>query len=162
MQHRMSPQILISASFLQISWSNARQRVYGGTHLLCKGVSLPMNRMRRRIYRMVRTPSFQGIIPGGQSFAIPEGNLTTVPEEGLGFDWSPSVRTGTTVLLIGGDNRGMGSGGSGFYIMSQGQSTSCLNSQSPSSTPGSPAGGSYPTSTNGASTNPSTGGGTSR
>ncbi|KAI0918602.1 hypothetical protein AcV5_002549 [Taiwanofungus camphoratus] len=107
------------------------------------------------------TPSFQGIIPGGQSFSIPEGNLTTVPEEGLGFDWSPSVRTGTTVLLIGGDNRGMGSGGSGFYIMSQGQSTSCLNSQSPSSTPGSPAGGSYPTSTNGASTNPSTGGGTS-
>ncbi|GBE88599.1 hypothetical protein BKA93DRAFT_819466 [Sparassis latifolia] len=98
------------------------------------------------------TPQFHGVIPGGQSFAIPEGSLTTVANEGLGFSWTPSVRTGTTLLLLGGDNRGPGTGGSGFYIMSQGDSNTCLNSTSPSSTPGSPAGGSYPTSTNGAST----------
>jgi len=100
---------------------------------------------------IVGTPQFQGVIPGGQSFAIPEGPLTTVAEEGLGFNWTVSVRTGTTVLLLGGDDRGIGTAGSGFYIVAQG-SNSCLNSTSPSSTPGSPAGGSYPTSTNGAGT----------
>ncbi|OBZ67574.1 hypothetical protein A0H81_12403 [Grifola frondosa] len=92
-------------------------------------------------------PTFQGVIPGGQSFDIPQGSLTTVASEGLGFNWTPSVRTGTTLLLVGGDNRGLGSAGSVFYIVSQGTSTSCLNDTSPSSTPGSPAGGSYPTST---------------
>ncbi|KAH9939547.1 hypothetical protein B0H21DRAFT_780561 [Amylocystis lapponica] len=103
------------------------------------------------------TPSFQGVIPGGQSFAIPQGNLSTVPEQGVGFGWTPSVRTGTTLLLIGGDARGPGSGGSTFYIMSQGNTDSCLTPSSPSSTPGSPAGGSYPTSTSGS--NSSTGSG---
>lgn len=95
------------------------------------------------------TPSFQGVIPGGQSFAIPEGSLTTVPNEGLGFDWTPSVRQGTTLLLLGGDDRGPGSAGSVVYIVGNGPND-CLNDSSPSSTPGSPAGGSYPTSTSGA------------
>ncbi|KAH9836401.1 uncharacterized protein C8Q71DRAFT_762417 [Rhodofomes roseus] len=98
------------------------------------------------------TPSFQGIIPGGQSFSIPESSFSTVAEQGYGFTWTPSVRIGTTVLLVGGDNRGAGTGGSGLYIVSQGPSQDCLNTNSPSSTPGSPAGGSYPTSTNGAGT----------
>ncbi|KZT69906.1 hypothetical protein DAEQUDRAFT_725867 [Daedalea quercina L-15889] len=98
------------------------------------------------------TPSFQGVIPGGQSFSIPESNFSTVAEEGYGFTWTPSVRIGTTLLLVGGDNRGPGTGGSGLYIVSQGSTQDCLNSNSPSSTPGSPAGGSYPTSTNGAGT----------
>ncbi|CCM04889.1 uncharacterized protein FIBRA_07085 [Fibroporia radiculosa] len=98
------------------------------------------------------TPTFQGVIPGGQSFAIPQGTLTNVTGEGLGFSWTPSVRIGTTVILVGGDNRGQGTGGSGLYIVSQGSSQSCLNANSPSSTPGSPAGGSYPTSTSGAGT----------
>lgn len=97
------------------------------------------------------TPTFQGAIPGGQSFSVPEGQLSTVPEQGLGFNWSPSVRAGTTLLLLGGDNRGPGTGGSNVYIVGQGDN-SCLNDQSPSSTPGSPAGGSYPTSTSGAGT----------
>lgn len=96
------------------------------------------------------TPTFQGAIPGGQSFSVPQGQLTTVPEQGLGFSWSPSVRAGTTLLLLGGDNRGPGTAGSNVFIVGQGDN-SCLNDQSPSSTPGSPAGGSYPTSTSGAS-----------
>ncbi|KAI0792354.1 hypothetical protein C8Q75DRAFT_706106, partial [Abortiporus biennis] len=96
-------------------------------------------------------PTFQGAIPGGQSFAVPQGQLTTVAEQGLGFTWTPSVRTGTTVILLGGDNRGPGTAGSAVFIVNQGDN-SCLSDSSPSSTPGSPAGGSYPTSTSGAGT----------
>ncbi|OCH85773.1 hypothetical protein OBBRIDRAFT_814944 [Obba rivulosa] len=103
------------------------------------------------------TPQFHGVIPGGQSFEIPVGALSTVVGEGLGFNWTVPVRTGTTVLLLGGDDRGIGTAGSGFYIVSQG-SNSCLNNSSPSSTPGSPAGGSYPTTTSGAGTGSSGGG----
>ncbi|EKM58123.1 uncharacterized protein PHACADRAFT_139783 [Phanerochaete carnosa HHB-10118-sp] len=97
------------------------------------------------------TPFFQGIIPGGQSFSVPvpANNLSQVPEQGIGFNWTPSVRAGTTVILLGGDNHGPGTGGSSTYIVNFGDN-SCLNDQSPSSTPGSPAGGSYPTSTSGA------------
>ena len=96
------------------------------------------------------TPTFQGVIPGGQSFSVPEGSLSTVPQQGLGFSWTPSVRAGTTLLLLGGDDRGPGTAGSAVYIVNQGDN-SCLSDLSPSSTPGSPAGGSYPTSTSGAS-----------
>ncbi|EMD35430.1 hypothetical protein CERSUDRAFT_116197 [Gelatoporia subvermispora B] len=103
------------------------------------------------------TPQFHGVIPGGQSFTVPEGPLSTVVGEGLGFNWTVPVRTGTTVLLLGGDDRGIGTAGSGFYIVAQG-SNSCLNTTSPSSTPGSPAGGSYPTTTNGAGTGGSSSG----
>ncbi|KAH8101119.1 hypothetical protein BXZ70DRAFT_1007516 [Cristinia sonorae] len=91
------------------------------------------------------TPSFQGAIPGGQSFSVPQGSLTTVAEQGLGFTWRPSVRAGTTLLLLGGDDRGPGTAGSTTYIVGQGDN-SCLSDLSPSSTAGSPAGGSYPTS----------------
>jgi hypothetical protein len=100
------------------------------------------------------TPSFFGIIPGGQSFQIPAGPITDESAQGLGtgFSWTPDVRTGTQVILTSGDNRGIGSGGSSPFTVGGGttNSDSCLNSTSPSSTPGSPAGGSYPTSTSGA------------
>ncbi|KAI0078378.1 hypothetical protein K474DRAFT_944891 [Panus rudis PR-1116 ss-1] len=103
------------------------------------------------------TPSFKGVIPGGQSFAVPQGQVTT--QDGTaGFNWTPSVRIGTTLLLLAGDNRGAGTGGSAVYIVNQGPND-CLNDSSPSSTPGSPAGGSYPTSTSGAGTGGSSGGG---
>ncbi|CAL1699565.1 unnamed protein product [Somion occarium] len=95
------------------------------------------------------TPSFQGVIPGGQSFAVPQGNLTTVAEQGLGFTWTPPVRGGTTVILLGGDNRGPGTAGSSVYVVNAGEND-CLSDSSPSSTPGSPAGGAYPTSTSSA------------
>ncbi|KAF9480178.1 hypothetical protein BDN70DRAFT_805702 [Pholiota conissans] len=97
------------------------------------------------------TPNFLGVIPGGQSFAIPEGQITNVTEEGTGFTWKPAVRGGTTLILVGGDSRGNGTAGSSLNVVSTGinNDASCLSDSSPSSTPGSPAGGSYPTSTNG-------------
>jgi len=98
------------------------------------------------------TPNFFGVIPGGQSFAIPQGEITRVEEQGLGFSWVPNVRTGTTLMIVGGDNRGNGTGGSIFNVVSGGikNDSGCLKQDSPSSTPGSPAGGSYPTSSTGA------------
>lgn len=50
-------------------------------------------------------------------------------------------------MIVGGDNRGNGTAGSSLNVVSAGISpdTSCLDASSPSSTPGSPAGGSYPT-----------------
>ncbi|KAI0350822.1 hypothetical protein OH77DRAFT_1379477, partial [Trametes cingulata] len=104
-------------------------------------------------------PTFQGVIPGGESFQIPQGPVTSVTGQGVGFSWTPSVRGGTTMLLVGGDDRGLGSAGSNSYTIQDGNSVSCLNSTSPSSTPGSPAGGSYPTSTDGSGVNIGTGGG---
>ncbi|TFK82081.1 hypothetical protein K466DRAFT_314592 [Polyporus arcularius HHB13444] len=105
------------------------------------------------------TPQFQGIIPGGQSFDIPVGSTTPETGKGIGFNWTPSVRISTTLLLIGGDSRGPGVAGSNVYTLQQGNSQSCLNGSSPSSTPGSPAGGSYPTSTDGSGVNSGGGGG---
>jgi len=97
------------------------------------------------------TPNFLGLIPGGQSFAIPESQITDVPAQGTGFSWTPSIRGGTTLIIVGGDNRGNGTAGSSLNIVSSGTENigSCLSNSSPSSTPGSPAGGSYPTSTTG-------------
>ncbi|KAH9479131.1 hypothetical protein JR316_0007710 [Psilocybe cubensis] len=97
------------------------------------------------------TPNFLGVIPGGQSFAIPQGQITTVPSQGTGFTWKPNVRGGTTLLIVGGDNRGNGTAGSTFNVVSSGINNdgSCLSDSSPSSTPGSPAGGSYPTGSDG-------------
>ncbi|KAF8239486.1 hypothetical protein L208DRAFT_1237100 [Tricholoma matsutake] len=104
------------------------------------------------------TPNFLGIIPGGQSFSIPEASITNVPSQGTGFGWTPSLRGGTTLIILGGDNRGNGTAGSSLGTVSSGPSNNgtCLSSSSPSSTPGSPAGGSYPTGTSSAG-----GGGTS-
>ncbi|KAF9489240.1 hypothetical protein BDN71DRAFT_1512319 [Pleurotus eryngii] len=36
-------------------------------------------------------PSFLGVIPGGDSFVIPEGHITDVPAQGTGFSWTPSL-----------------------------------------------------------------------
>lgn len=114
-------------------------------------------------YVFPRNPQFYGIIPGGQSFEIAQPSLTTVPAEGLGFNWSVPVRVGTTVIIAGGDVRGIGSAGSIIQNVQAGigaVNNSCLNSTSPSSTPGSPAGGQYPTGSNGAGAS-STGGSSS-
>jgi hypothetical protein len=97
------------------------------------------------------TPNFLGVIPGGQSFAIPQSQLSDVAEQGTGFSWTPNLRGGTTLILVGGDSRGNGTAGSVLNTVSSGINNigSCLNDASPSSTPGSPAGGSYPTSSTG-------------
>ena len=95
------------------------------------------------------TPNFLGVIPGGQSFAIPQGTITDVTSQGTGFTWKPSLRGGTTLIIVGGDSRGNGTAGSTLNLVSSGVNNdgSCLSDSSPSSTPGSPAGGSYPTGT---------------
>jgi hypothetical protein len=79
-----------------------------------------------------------------------------VPTKGYGFDCTVPVQAGTTVLLVGGDSTGVGSGGSETIVVRQSGDQSCLNSLSPSSTPGPPAGASptssssvYPTSSSG-------------
>ncbi len=103
----------------------------------------PSNIVNNEIFR---TPSFDGIIPGGQSFTIPESSLTTSSTQGTGFSWTPSIEGGTTFLLVAGDNRGIGSGGEVAFTVGLNSDGSCLSSSSPSSTAGSPA-GAYSTST---------------
>ena len=95
-----------------------------------------------------------GVIPGGESFQIPvPAQLTTVPNQGIGFNWTPSVRGGTTLIIVAGDDRGPGTGGSVLNTVSFGPNPigGCLSDSSPSSTPGNPAGGSYPTNLSGSS-----------
>jgi hypothetical protein len=98
-----------------------------------------------------RTPNFQGVIPGGQSFSIPVGQVTQVADEGSGFNWTPAVRAGSTLMIVAGDNRGLGTGGSEPYNVQAGlnPNSSCLTNNSPSSTAGAPAGGAYPTNSSG-------------
>ncbi|TFK26517.1 hypothetical protein FA15DRAFT_679586 [Coprinopsis marcescibilis] len=108
---------------------------------------------------------FFGVIPAGQSFAIPQAELTSQVGFGTGFNWTVNVRTGTTMVLTGGDSRRRGNAGSVTYFISGGidQDDSCLNSDSPSATPGDPAGGSYATGIDGSGTgggNGNGGGGT--
>lgn len=62
------------------------------------------------------------------------------------------------MILVGGDGRGIGTAGSAPYTINPGDNT-CLSDVSPSSTAGSPAGGAYPTSTDGAGTGNSGGSG---
>lgn len=96
--------------------------------------------------KIFRTPTFGGIIPGGQSFAIPESSITTSSTQGTGFSWTPSIEGGTTLIIVAGDNRGMGSGGAAPFTVGLNNDGSCLNTLSPSSTAGTPA-GAYSTST---------------
>jgi hypothetical protein len=99
--------------------------------------------------------TFYGLIPGGQTFLLR-------PNTQSFFLWDVSVRAGTSVTLIAGDSRGIGSGGSAGPFIVNGSDTSCINDNSPSSTAGSPAGavtaGGNPSST---SRSGSAGGGTS-
>ncbi|KAG6856125.1 hypothetical protein H0H87_007280 [Tephrocybe sp. NHM501043] len=101
--------------------------------------------------------NFLGVIPGGQSFTIPQSELTNVSSQGTGFSWTPSIRGGTTLIIVGGDGRGNGTAGSSLNTVNSGPNNigSCLNDVSPSSTPGTPAGGSYATGTS----TPGSGGG---
>ena len=95
-----------------------------------------------------RTVRFFGVIPGGESFEIPISNITT-DSLGTGFTWAPNIRGGTSMIVVAGDDRGIGKGGSASYIVNYSNDQSCISNDSPSSTPGTPAGGSYPTNTDG-------------
>ncbi|KAF8524402.1 hypothetical protein BU17DRAFT_42883 [Hysterangium stoloniferum] len=84
-------------------------------------------------------PTILLVIPGGQSSLVPVG--TTSPADGgtTGFPWTPNVRAGTNIILVAGDNRGPGTGGSVNIAVGNG-ADSCINATSPSSTAGTPAG----------------------
>jgi hypothetical protein len=99
------------------------------------------------------TPSFFAVIPGGNAFPIPNSTLSQITNFGTGFNWTPPLRVGTTVLITGGDNRGIGSAGSAqlFIQQSANNNNTCITDSSPSSTAGTPAGGAYPTSGTGGS-----------
>ncbi|KAK1231437.1 hypothetical protein PQX77_005446 [Marasmius sp. AFHP31] len=107
-------------------------------------------------------PSFLGVIPGGDSFKIPQGEITNKASDGLGtgFDWTPNIRAGTVLHIVASDGRGTGNGGSTRPTVGDNpnRDNSCLNGQSPSSTAGSPAGGSYPTDSSGNGVNEGGGG----
>ena len=69
--------------------------------------------------------------------------MTIIPPEGSGYNFIPSIRAGTTVVIVGGDDRQMGNAGRVLYIVATAgyNNDTCLDSSSPSSTPGPPAGG---------------------
>ena len=89
-----------------------------------------------------------GVIPGGQSFPITHSGITAVPDHGTGFNWTVNVRAGTSFILVGGDDRGLGNSGYFATVVDLGTSinNTCIDTTSPSSTPGRPA-GSVPTGT---------------
>jgi hypothetical protein len=87
-----------------------------------------------------------GIIPGGQSFSIPVAN------NARSVTWSPiRVPAGTGVMLVAGDDRGLGTGGSAFIMIVKNGSSGCLRAGDPvySSTPAPYAGGQYATGSGG-------------
>ena len=92
------------------------------------------------------TVNFYGVIPGGDSFSIPQGPLSTTSDTKIGFNWTVDIASGTDFIIVGGDDRGIGTGGHVPYEVVPSSDSSCLSGTSPSSTAGSPA-GSYPTST---------------
>ena len=95
------------------------------------------------------TVSFYGVIPGGNSFNIPSGTLSTNNNTGTGYPWTVDITGGTNMFIVGGDGNGIGTGGSAPFTVAYSANNSCLSNSSPSSTAGNPAGGSYPTSING-------------
>ncbi|KIJ32133.1 hypothetical protein M422DRAFT_213983 [Sphaerobolus stellatus SS14] len=82
------------------------------------------------------------IIPGGESRNIPTTNPTPQIGGTHGVEWTPNISTGTNIILIAGDSNGPGSGGSfNTAVGNNANGTdSCLNANSPSSTPGTAAG----------------------
>jgi hypothetical protein len=100
-----------------------------------------------------RAVNLYGTIPGGTSFPIPQGSLSSNNNTGTGFNWTVNIVGGTHVLLFGNDDEGVGSGGFAAITIIDSMNDTCLNSNSPSSTAGNPAGGTYPTSTSKSSSN---------
>lgn len=77
-----------------------------------------------------------GVVPAGQSFEI-----ANVTDSSTSFDWTANVRSGTQVMFVAGDKDGLGTGGSSDVMqISEGDSDSCINDNTPSSTTGDAAG----------------------
>ncbi|EJD01128.1 uncharacterized protein FOMMEDRAFT_147749 [Fomitiporia mediterranea MF3/22] len=78
-----------------------------------------------------------GVIPAGQSFEI-----ANVTDSSTSLQWTADVRSGTQIMFVAGDKDGLGTGGSSDVMkVSNGNSDSCINNNSPSSTSGAAAGG---------------------
>ncbi|GJJ15081.1 hypothetical protein Clacol_009356 [Clathrus columnatus] len=91
----------------------------------------------------------QLVIPGGQTTTIPKTKIQTgLQGNTTGFSWTPNVNVGTTFILVAGDDRGVGTGGSVNNAIGNNPNgdSSCINSNSPSSTPA-PAAGAVETGT---------------
>lgn len=85
-----------------------------------------------------------GLIPGGESFGI------TVPDGASSVDWTPRVPEGVQMLLLAGDSRGRGTGGSTPVQAVLGGSGDCLNGDEVYSSTEAPfAGGQYLTGSGG-------------
>ena len=140
---------IIQCETLQWYW---QQNTVNGCVLYSSALSLSLWSQSLTLRRTVK---LHGVIPGGNSFDIPQGPLYTNNATGTGFNWTADVRGGTDILIVGGDDRGFGSGGVAPFTVAYSANSSCLNSTSPSSTPGNPAGGSYPTSFSDSSNSPS-------
>ena len=142
--------LLISTSTPMVDSLNVR-RVSCGGDLMSLGAPIyrssviaRSNRFRlSRHVLLCRTPYFYGIIPGGTAFPI-HGPLSSYNGTGTALNWTVDMVPGTTLSLVGSDGRGIGSGGYAEFVISSTSNSSCLNDNSPSSTPGNPA-GSYPT-----------------
>lgn len=87
-----------------------------------------------------------GVIPGGESFSISVDNGSNTA------NWSPiCVPAGTGVMLVAGDDRGRGTGGSTYVMVVQNGDDSCLHGSNTvySTTPAPYAGGQYATGSGG-------------
>jgi len=69
------------------------------------------------------TPSFLSVIPNGAFGPIPPGKIETQPLPSSGFIWRPPVRARTNLVIVGGDNRGMGTGGFVSTVVNPGDPT---------------------------------------
>lgn len=156
---------LYTVSFREVLLHNVNPPGFGGIRALRPSMSSHLSSlMHTQVW--YRTPNFYAVIPAGDSKAIPQGTLSNIPGQGRGFNWTVNIKSQETVILVGGDSRGSGVGGSAIFtvqqvIGDQSPVTSCLSDSSPSRTPGSPAGGAYPTEINAntPSSSPTPGGG---
>ena len=60
---------------------------------------------------MSSTPSFIALVPGSGYWDISPGKVVSLPRLGTGYTWRNPVPSTVDLVLVGGDNRGMGSGG---------------------------------------------------
>ena len=84
------------------------------------------------------TTSFLAVIPGpqdGKFTRIPFGKVDTRWVVGTGFTWTPAVRAGTNLIIVGGDNRGMGAGGFISNVVNPGNPASAVFGDCPRSAP---------------------------
>ena len=79
-------------------------------------------------------PSFLSVIPDGAFRTIPVGKIDTQPGLGTGFTWRPAIRAKTNLIIVGGDNRGMGSGGFISKFVNPGDSSVAGDCPSPTGT----------------------------